>query len=345
MVAGAIHSLSHDDEHGEERRVIARRAFRFGVLAESVRTRGELLETARQAEALGYDTLLLRDHFIAEPFGHQLAPIAALTAVACATSTLRVGSLVLANDYRHPALLAKEAATIDLLSEGRFELGLGAGFSQAEYAAAGMPFERGGRRIERLEEAVTVLRALFSGERFSFSGRHYQIDGLQSFPVPKQRPHPPLLLAGGGRRILSLAARQADIVGLLSVSTASGAVIQDPAERLAATMERKIGWIREAAGARFPALELSSTIHPLVTDQPRATAADLVRGYDWQAITPDDVLAMPSLAIGSIDGIVEQLRERRERFGLSYYVVSDSNLRELAPIVARLAGVAQPVAA
>ncbi|HET7038172.1 MAG TPA: TIGR03621 family F420-dependent LLM class oxidoreductase [Thermomicrobiaceae bacterium] len=324
-----------------------RRPFRFGVLAESARTRHELLETARQAEALGYDTLLLRDHFIEEPFGHQLAPIAALTAVACATSTLRVGSLVLANDYRHPALLAKEAATLDLLSEGRFELGLGAGFSQAEYAAAGLRFERGGLRIERLAETVAVLKGLFSDEPYSFSGRHYQIEGLRGFPVPRQRPHPPLLLAGGGRRILSLAAREANIVGLLSVSTASGAVVQDPTERLAATMERKIGWIRQAAGERFAALELSSTIHPVVTNWPRAAADDLARGIGWQGwgVTTGDVLAMPSLAIGSSEGITEQLCERRERFGLTYYVVSDRHLTELAPVVARLSGANQRVPA
>jgi probable F420-dependent oxidoreductase len=314
------------------------RAFRFGLFAESVRGRADLLETARAAEECGYDTLLLRDHFVEAPFGHQLAPLAALTAVACATQRLRVGSLVFANDYRHPVVLAKEAATLDVLSEGRFELGIGAGFSGAEYRAAGLPFARAGVRVDRLEESVQVLKRLFAEEPASFAGRHYQLDRLDSYPKPLQRPHPPLLVAGGGRRILSLAGREADIAGILTVSTAGGSLVPDPTERLASTMERKIGWVREAAGERFSSLELSTTCLPLITDAPVEAAERLACDNGWSGIGAREVLAMPSVFIGSVERIVELFHERRERYGLSYFVVSDESLRAMAPVVERLAG-------
>ncbi len=167
------------------------RPFRFGVFAEGVRSREALLDTARRAEDAGFATFLIRDHFIAEPFGDQLAPLTTLATVAGMTRTLRIGSLVFANDYRHPVVLAKEVATLDVLSEGRVELGVGAGFSRAEYEQAGMAFDPPSVRVERLEEALQVIKGLFSDTPFTFVGQHYSVSGLNSFPKPLQRPHPP----------------------------------------------------------------------------------------------------------------------------------------------------------
>jgi len=167
------------------------RPFRFGVLGEHARTPGALVGTARAAEAAGYVTFLLRDHLVAEPFGHQLAPLVALATVAAATTTLRVGTLVLANDFRHPAVLAKEVATLDVLSGGRFELGIGAGWLRDEYARAGLGFDRAGVRIDRLEEALRVLKDLLGGGPVTVEGDHYALAGLANFPRPAQRPRPP----------------------------------------------------------------------------------------------------------------------------------------------------------
>lgn len=317
---------------------MADRPFRFGIHAESVRTREELIGTARAAEAAGYATFLLRDHFVEEPFGHQLAPIAALATAAAATERLRIGTLVFANDYRHPALLAKEAATLDLLSGGRFELGLGTGFLEAEYAAAGLPFDSPGVRVARFAEALAVLKGLFAGEPYTFAGRHYTIAGLDSYPRPAQRPRPPILVGAGGRRMLALAAREADIIGLPSVSTAHGRLADDPTGRLAETVAGQIAWIREAAGPRFRDLELSTTCTLVVTADRERAAAQLAAVRGWRDITAAQVLAMPSIFIGTLDQIAEEMRARRARYGFSYYIVFDSDLDTAAPLVARLAG-------
>src|SRR5499426_2270756 len=209
------------------------RPFRFGLLGENARSAKELVDTAHRAEEAGFATFLLRDHFIEEPFGHQLAPLAALATVAATTQSLRVGSLVLCNDYRHPVLLAKEVATLDLLSGGRFELGLGAGFSRPEYEAAGLPFDPPGVRVDRLAEALQVFKGLFGAAPFTFAGRFYTVTKLDAFPKPAQRPHPPILVGAGGRRMLGIAAREADIVGIQTASLRTGRSVADPSGLLA----------------------------------------------------------------------------------------------------------------
>ncbi len=315
-----------------------RRPFRFGVLGEHIRTREALIGTARMAEKIGYATFLLRDHFIEPPFGHQLAPLTALATVAAMTERLRIGTLVVANDYRPPVLLAKEAATLDLLSGGRFELGLGTGFLKAEYDQAGIPFDPPGTRVDRFAESLTVLKGLFADAPFTFSGAHYRLTDFDSFPKPVQRPHPPILVGAGGRRMLSIAARQADIIGILTTSTANGVLSRDPAPRLAAAVARQLGWIREAAGDRFAAIELSLVPNVVIADDPERAAADSIRVRGWSGVSVDDVLAMPSELIGSVDRIIETLQARREQYGFSYYVISDANMEAAAPIIARLAG-------
>ena len=315
------------------------RPFRFGVLGESVRSAAELVETARRAETEGYATFLMRDHFIDEPFGHQLAPVAALATVAAVTQTLRVGSLVICNDYRHPVLLAKEVSTLDLLSGGRFELGLGAGFSRPEYEAAGLPYDPPGVRVDRFAEALHVFKGLFSAEPFTFSGRFYMVTGLDSFPISVQRPHPPILVGAGGRRMLAIAARQADIIGILTAALGTGRRVPDPSGLLAETIDEKIGWIRQEAGSRFADIELSIVSTIVIAENRREAAERLARERGWEGVSADRVLEMPSIFIGSVDRIVDEMKARRERYGISYHVVSDGSLEMVAPIVARLAGV------
>jgi probable F420-dependent oxidoreductase len=313
------------------------RLFRFGVINEQVFPAERWIAHVRRVEAEGYSTFLIRDHFVPDYFGDQLAPIAALMAAAAATQMLRVGSLVFDNDYRHPVVLAKEAATIDLLSGGRLELGLGAGWLRAEYEQAGLPFDPPGVRISRLEEAIRVIKGLFADEPLTFAGQHYTITNLNGVPRPVQRPHPPILIGAGQKRMLTLAGREADIVGILTTSVAGGTLAADPAERLAEAVAQKVEWVRQGAGERFDDLELSLVPTIIVTDQRRLRTEQYIHEYSWQGISVEQVWEMPAVFIGSADQIVEDMRARRERYGFSYFVISDDDMAAAAPIVARLA--------
>jgi probable F420-dependent oxidoreductase len=287
---------------------------------------------ARKVEDLGYSRLTVSDHL-----DEQLAPIAALMAAADATSTLRVGAMVFCNDYRHPVVLAKEAATLDVLSGGRFELGLGAGWMAADYERAGIKLDPAGVRIARLEESIKLLKLLFGDEPCTFHGEHYRVEGLRGTPSPVQRPHPPILVGGGGRRILELAARHADIVGL-NPTMAAGVIDASagPDATEAATI-RKIGWIRAAAGERFEHLELQTRVHLVaVTDDRRGLVDALAPTF---GLTPQEALASPHTLCGTVDQIVDDLVERRERLGLSAIGVGLDAIDALAPVVARLAGI------
>lgn len=315
-----------------------RKPFRFGVINETPLPAEEWFAHVRRIEALGYSTFLIRDHLTPDFFGDQFAPLIALTAAAGVTSRLRFGTLVIDNDFRHPALLAKEFATLDLLSGGRFELGLGAGWMRREYDAAGLPYDRAGVRIDRLEESIAVLKGLLAGDTFSHDGKHYQLDQLENFPCSAQRPHPPLLIGGGKRRVLTLAGREADIVSILTTSVASGRVQDDPTERLAPVVREKLEWIRAGAGERFDQIELNLIPTLLPTDDPRERAAELIAERKWAGVTVDDVLAMPSLLFGSEDEMVDTLIRRRDEYGFSYFIVSDESVDQFAPIVARLSG-------
>jgi len=311
--------------------------FRFGLLGESIRSAAELVATARRTEGAGFATFLLRDHFIEESFGHQLAPLTALATAAAATTTLRVGSLVLSNDYRHPVVLAKEVATLDVVSGGRFELGLGAGFSRPEYEAAGLPYDPPGVRVSRLAEALQVMKGVFGAAPFTFAGRFYTVTNLESFPKPVQHPHPPILVGAGGRRMLAIAAREADIIGIQTATLTTGRNVPDPSGLLAETVAEKIGWIRQEAGARFDHIELSIVVSIVVTDNRREAAQRLVDARGWGGLSVEKVFEMPSIFIGSVEQIVDEMQRRRERYGISYFVVPDRSLETIAPIVARLA--------
>jgi probable F420-dependent oxidoreductase len=312
------------------------RPFRFGVINEQMLAPALWLDHVRRIEALGYATLLIRDHLVPDYFGEQYAPMVALASAAAATSRLGLGTMVLANDFRHPAILAKEAATLDLLSGGRLELGLGAGWLRSEYDAAGLALDPAGARIGRLEEAIQVIRGLWSGEALSFAGRHYKIAGLRLAPLPARRP--PLFLGGGHERMLTLAGRYADTVGLLTSSVASGALVADPAERAPEAVERKLAWVRGGAGPRVPQHDRSQITTVLLTEARAAATERLIAEQGWHGLGAEAVWAMPSVFVGDLGQIAELMLERRARYGFSYYVFSDRQADELAPLAARLGG-------
>jgi probable F420-dependent oxidoreductase len=286
----------------------------------------------RRVEALGYTTLLLRDHVVPDFFGDQYAPLVALMAAASVTTTLRLGTMVIDNDYRHPVMLAKEAATLDCLSGGRFELGIGAGWLRTEYEQAGLPFDRAGVRIDRLEESIRVMKGIWAEAPTTFAGQHYQVTGINGVPKPLQRPHPPLLIGGGKERMLKLAGREADIVGILTSDVSSGTLISDIRERMAAAVHQKIDWIRQGAGHRFDQIELSLIPTIIFTDDRRSHIESLIRQQGWD-VTVEAVLQMPSMLIGSIEEIAQDLQTRRESYGFSYYVVADDQMDSFAPVI------------
>jgi probable F420-dependent oxidoreductase len=307
------------------------RRFRFGAQLSFAGTRDEWSAKARRVEELGYSTLCVPDHF-----DDQLAPLPALMAAAAATTTLRVGTLVLDNDYRHPLLTAKEAATVDLLSGGRLELGMGAGWMRSDYEHSGIALDPPAVRIDRLEEGVAVVKGLLAGGKFSFCGRHYTVTGLPGTPLPAQRPHPPILIGGGGRRILALAGREADIVSV-NFDLSSGTIgTHLGATATAGATAEKVGWVRDAAGARFDDIELSHTAYlSMVTDDRDAVAAGLGSGF---GLDREQVVAMPNFLIGTVTQIADELERRRDELGFSYVVVGGECQEAMAPVVARLAG-------
>lgn len=308
-----------------------RRPFRFGVQVQRAASGRAWVELARRCEDLGYSTLTMPDHF-----DDQFAPTPALAAAAAATSTLRIGALVLDNDYRHPVVLAKELATLDVLSEGRLEIGLGAGWMRTDYDQAGIPLDRPGVRLERLGEAIEVLRGCMRGEPFSFEGAHYRVTEFTGTPLPVQAGGPPLLLGGGGPRMLRLAAREADIVGI-NPSLHSGAV--DAATisgMLASTIDGKLDVVRAAAGERYAHLELNVRVF-LATVGPEAAATReaIVASF---GVDPAEIDASPFALLGHPDQLVDALLERRDRWGFSYIIVGVDQLDAFAPVVAALAG-------
>ena len=314
------------------------RPFRFGVIGETITSRERLLDRAHRAEALGYSTLLLRDHIMAEPFGDQLAPLVALMAVAAATRTLRVGTLVLNNDHRHPVVLAKEAATLDLLSGGRFELGIGAGWLREEYERAGMPFDPPAVRVGRLQESLQVIKGLLAGPALTFKGEHYTVDGIAGFPAPVQRPHPPILVGAGSRRMLGMAGQEADIVGILPRALPEGTISGELSERSPQRVARKVEWVEQAAEQRSRQVELSMVLAVALGGDHRQAAERLAVQQGWGAAAGELVLEMPSVAAGPAERVVEQLQVRRDRYGFSYLVVADGDMDTFAPVVERLAG-------
>lgn len=312
------------------------RQLRFGVINERVADASEWLHHVRRIEAAGIDTLLLRDHFSVGAFGPQLAPFSAVATAAAVTEQLNVGTLVIANDFRPPVLVAHEAATLSLLSGGRFELGMGAGWYEPEYEAAGIPFSSARRRIDRLDEALAIVRGLLDGDTVHLSGAYYQIPGLDLgvLPVPRKRPR--IVVGAGGPRMLRVAARHADTVALMTAPITSSTIGDNPVDRLPQGLERQLDVLRTAAGDRFDQLELAVFVTLRITDDRRSGTEELIAERGWSGIDPEQVWTMPTVHIGSKAQIREDLEARRDRFGLSYLLTSDRDLPVLGELVAEL---------
>lgn len=299
-------------------------------------SRDDFINSMRAMEDLGYSTYLESDHLV-----DQFGPLAAMAMAAGVTTRLRVGTFVLNNDLRHPAVLAQELATIDQLSGGRLEIGIGAGWNRPEYESAGIPFESPGTRIARMAETIAVLKGLFADGPLSFHGRFYQIEGFADLPRPVQRPHPPFMVGGGGEKTLALAAREAEIVGFAPKVLPSG-----KADVLGCTMEgtaKKVATVRAAANGRFEALELNTypSLAPVqVTDSPgepaRAVAERVRKAYGIE-VSERQVLDSPHVWMGSINQLTEKCEMLRERLGITYIFVGEE-FKAFAPVVARLNG-------
>lgn len=304
--------------------------FRFGLQTSSAADPKAWRERARQAEALGYSTLYVPDHFT-----DQWGPLVALTVAAEATTTLNVGALVFDNDYRHPVVLAKEIATLDLVSGGRVEFGLGAGWLRADYDQSGLPYDEPSVRVDRLEEAIEVYSRLWRGTA-TFAGAHYRLTDAVGYPAPASDGGPKLVIGGGGRRVLGLAAKHADIVGV-NPSLRSGAVDAATAKSAVAELyDERIGWVRDAAGDRFDDLELQALTFIVAIGGDRdEIARGIAPGF---GITEEQARDVPIALVGSIDEICDQLVERRDRWGLSYWVVHDGEMEAFAAVIERLAG-------
>jgi len=309
----------------------AHHPFRFSSPIGDMTTGPMLRDHVRRLEDIGYSTVTIADHF-----DSQLGPITALMAAADATTTMRVASLVFCNDYRHPVVLSKEAATLDLLSDGRFEFGLGAGWKESDYDQAGMTYDPAPDRVDRMEEALTIIRGMWSPGTVTFTGDHYRIDDLEGTPKPVTPGGPPVIIGGGGKRVLQLGARMADIVGL-NPKMAAGKIdaTAGPSATPQAT-DRKIAWIREAAGDRFDDIELQVRLElAILTDDPDPLFESLSGGF---GLSPDDARRTPHALVGPVEAMCDALIERRERWGLSYIGVPVEAAEALAPVVARLAG-------
>ncbi|MGH9060111.1 MAG: TIGR03621 family F420-dependent LLM class oxidoreductase [Acidimicrobiales bacterium] len=308
-------------------------AFRFGVSAgdgpgREGSGRDGWRATARRAEAAGFDTLLMADHLA----DGMLTPLTALAVAAEATTRIRVGTLVLNNDFRHPVVLAREVATLDVLTEGRVELGLGAGHMKHEYDQVGLAFDPPSVRVARMSESADIMRRLWAGGDVSFAGEHYRVDGHRCFPTPVQRPIP-LLIGGNGRRVLTAAARLADIVGFTGFSQVEGDGGVNPSHFTADGLAAKVGWVRSAAGDRFDRLELSVLVQAVTLTDDRRAAAEEVR---IDPLTVDDILSSPYILIGTVRQVAEQLEERRAALGISYITVFEKDLEVMAQVMEQL---------
>ena len=310
------------------------RPFRFGAILHQPMAGLSWADTARKVEDLGFSVLTVPDHF-----GDQMAVTPALTAAAAATTTLRVGPMVYCNDYRHPLVLAQEMATLDVLSGGRLEFGLGAGWMLSDYEASGIAYDRPGLRIDRMEEALNVVYGLFAAEPLDHVGKHYTIRNHAGMPKPVQQP-PPLFIGGGGPKMLGVAARRADIVGVnpsLHTGAIDDTVIADTAPD---RFDTKIDWVREAAGDRFDQIELNVLVQRVqITSGDSATRQALEEAAAIFGRTPEQAAQTPLMLLGTPEEIANALQQRRERWGFSYVTMpSNADFDALAPVISELHG-------
>lgn len=300
------------------------RPFRFGVTMRWAGGGTRWREVARHAEELGYDVVLVTDHM-----GAQLAAIPAMMSAADATTRLRVGSFVFSNDYRNPVMLAKEIATIDALSGGRVEFGLGAGWSTRDYVELGIPYDAGAVRVARMEEAVTLVKRLLTEDVVDHAGKYYTVRRARILPRPVQRPRPPLMIGGGSPRVLRIAAREADIV---SFAPQIGPRGRPRLESLsAASLSRSVAALRAAAAGRASELELNVwLLDAAVTDRARSLTRAIAAHLKWAA---NAVVRTPFVLYGSRAALRDQLLERRETLGISYISIPGDAMGSFAPII------------
>ncbi len=315
--------------------------FRFAIQSATADSGHTWRELARRAEGSGYSTLFVADHYVdsASNGGQVLAAVPAIATAAAVTDTLRVGARVLCIDYHHPVVLAKQAATLDLLSDGRFDLGLGAGWVGSEYEAMGLVMDGPSERIARLADTVDIMRRFFAGETLEPGSSGVRSSGFKGQPLPVQPGGPPIMIGGGARKVLTLAGRVADIVSF-NFDNRAGVVGPASVQSAAASvMEQRIGWVREGAGDRFDQIELEvGAYFTVVTPDTASGSATAEKMGGMFGMTGDDMAAHPNALIGTVDEICDRLIERRERFGISFVTVGDRLLDAFAPIVARLAG-------
>jgi probable F420-dependent oxidoreductase len=322
-------------------------AFRFAVQSASTTSGQAWRELARRCEGSGYSTLYVADHYVdsASNGGQVLAAVPAIATAAAVTDTLRVGARVLCIDYHHPVVLAKQAATLDLLSDGRFDLGLGAGWVGSEYEAMGLEMDDAPTRIARLADTVDFVRRFFTGEVLDadaasgVAASGVTAAGFRGEPVPVQAGGPPIMIGGGARKVLTLAGRVADIVSF-NFDNRAGVVGPTSVQSAAASvMEQRIGWVRDGAGDRFDQILLEvGAYFTVVTPDTSAAEATAEKMGGMFGMSGADMLAHPNALIGTVDEICDRLVERRERYGISVITVSDRNLESFTPVVARLAG-------
>ncbi|MBF6315420.1 LLM class F420-dependent oxidoreductase [Nocardia cyriacigeorgica] len=315
------------------------RPFRFAAAGEGNKQEGgarKFIQTAQQAEEYGFDTFVVPDHL-----GDQIGPIAALGALTQATERIRLGTSVLANGFRNPVVLAKDLATIDVLSKGRLEVGLGAGWKQDEFLAAGLEYDSPGIRLAKLDEALTILDVLLRGQECTFQGKYYQVNGIKGTPRPRQGPRPPLCTGGGGPKMLRLAAKHADIISVVPVTTKNGKGLLS-----GITMDKtieKVNLIKEAAGERFDQIELNWAITAIVITDDREKTAEMALSAIDRGLHPDlevdvkltveEILNSPYVAIGSFEEIAEQIRRVRQLTGMSYVGVFPTQMDAFAPVI------------
>ncbi len=302
------------------------RPFRFGVtLAGSTGARAEVMDIARRAEAAGASVLLATDHL------GSWAALPRLMAAAEATS-LRIGTLVLNNDLRHPTVLAQELATIDAMTDGRLEIGIGAGWNRPEYEAAGLRFDPPAERLRRMKASVRMIRQALSEGRIDHEADDaYPAIHQDGLPTAVQRPHPPFLVGGGGPKLLAFAAREANIIGIDPRSLPGGG--GDRTDITEDAVDRKIGWIREAAGDRWAELEINIAIWQVDPDFRHRSGPPPPRARD---ISEQELPKSPHYLVGDTEEMVATLLERRERWGISYLTIAASDLPILQPVIARL---------
>jgi probable F420-dependent oxidoreductase len=315
------------------------RPFRFGLQAARILDPASWLAMARHAERDGYASLLIPDHV------RRLSTFPALMAAATVTERITLGTYVLNQDFRPPAVLAHEAAAVQLFTNGRLELGIGAGWAKQEYEQTGIQFDPAGVRVTRFEEYLQVVKGLLAArEPFSFRGRWFALDGYPPLPHLAQQPPPPILVGGGSRHVLSIAGRLADSISVATRATPDGFIDATNVTREA--VEQKLRWVREAAGDRYEQIELNVTVRELRLTEDRRAAARAILA-EWMApgslmgradeITEDDVLNSPYVALGSVGEIVAQLEAARERWGFSYVQVDGRDVDAFAPVLERLA--------